>query len=227
LTSRWVPGIIAPHFSGPLAQLVEQWTFNPLVVGSSPTRPTNSPFAQSLDRLLNEPKMQRLFFAWWPSTEVQDRLCGIGKEHVPDPRARLTRCEKIHLTLAFLGPVNELTAQCARDAAGKIHWQRFSFMIDQLGWFSRPRVMWAGCEETPPPLAGLASTLQKGLVACGIRPEHRRFQVHLTLARKVNRPPSVSSLAPIECRFNEFALVESRIDENGATYETLATFKAD
>ena len=25
---------------GPLAQLVEQWTFNPLVVGSNPTRPT-------------------------------------------------------------------------------------------------------------------------------------------------------------------------------------------
>jgi hypothetical protein len=28
--------------SGPLAQLVEQWTLNPLVVGSIPTRPTNS-----------------------------------------------------------------------------------------------------------------------------------------------------------------------------------------
>ena|GEM_PF-5976152 len=26
---------------GPLAQLVEQWTLNPLVVGSNPTRPTN------------------------------------------------------------------------------------------------------------------------------------------------------------------------------------------
>ncbi len=28
---------------GPLAQLVEQWTLNPLVVGSSPTRPTTHP----------------------------------------------------------------------------------------------------------------------------------------------------------------------------------------
>ena len=27
---------------GSLAQLVEQWTFNPLVVGSSPTRPTKA-----------------------------------------------------------------------------------------------------------------------------------------------------------------------------------------
>src|SRR5262245_19325394 len=27
---------------GPLAQLVEHWTFNPLVAGSTPARPTNS-----------------------------------------------------------------------------------------------------------------------------------------------------------------------------------------
>jgi hypothetical protein len=30
-------------FDGPLAQLVEQLTLNQLVVGSIPTRPTNSP----------------------------------------------------------------------------------------------------------------------------------------------------------------------------------------
>ncbi len=32
--------MIASLLNGPLAQLVEQWTFNPLVVGSNPTRPT-------------------------------------------------------------------------------------------------------------------------------------------------------------------------------------------
>jgi hypothetical protein len=30
-------------FCGPLAQLVEQWTFNPLVTGSNPVRPTKKP----------------------------------------------------------------------------------------------------------------------------------------------------------------------------------------
>jgi hypothetical protein len=33
--------VALPHLSGPLAQLVEQWTLNPSVVGSNPTRPTN------------------------------------------------------------------------------------------------------------------------------------------------------------------------------------------
>src|SRR5471030_1109760 len=34
--------VIAHHFCGPLAQLVEQLTFNQLVAGSNPARPTNS-----------------------------------------------------------------------------------------------------------------------------------------------------------------------------------------
>ena len=32
----------SPHFSGPLAQLVEQGTLNPKVIGSNPIRPTKS-----------------------------------------------------------------------------------------------------------------------------------------------------------------------------------------
>ena len=34
--------MIASLLNGPLAQSVEQWTFNPLVEGSSPSRPTTS-----------------------------------------------------------------------------------------------------------------------------------------------------------------------------------------
>lgn len=40
---RGAPGRLC-FSGGPLAQLAEQWTFNPLVVGSSPTRPTALPF---------------------------------------------------------------------------------------------------------------------------------------------------------------------------------------
>ena len=35
------PGLIQHESRGLLAQLVEQWTFNPLVAGSSPAQPTN------------------------------------------------------------------------------------------------------------------------------------------------------------------------------------------
>jgi hypothetical protein len=33
---------LRPHIDGPLAQLVEQRTFNPLVIGSNPIRPTKT-----------------------------------------------------------------------------------------------------------------------------------------------------------------------------------------
>src|SRR5690606_24701120 len=53
---------------GPLAQLVEQWTLNPLVVGSSPTRPTTFRFSvrlRSAGPRSNEP--EHGFLAPWSS----------------------------------------------------------------------------------------------------------------------------------------------------------------
>ncbi len=173
------------------------------------------------------PKQRRLFFAWWPSAEVQNTLHQIGEQRLSGKHGRLTKEHKIHLTLAFLGPVGVETTQCVKRVASGIRWQPFSLTFDRLGWFARSRVMWVGGSELPTPLADLVARLQEELKLCGYTPEHRRFQAHLTLARKVNRPPSETELEPIECPFEQFALVQSTLDEHGATYETLATFAAD
>ena len=48
------PGLIQHKSNGLLAQLVEQWTFNPLVAGSSPAQPTRGSIAQLVEqRTLN------------------------------------------------------------------------------------------------------------------------------------------------------------------------------
>ncbi len=39
----WFNGAASQASCGPLAQLVEQWTLNPLVIGSIPIRPTIFP----------------------------------------------------------------------------------------------------------------------------------------------------------------------------------------
>jgi hypothetical protein len=45
---------IPQYLSGPLAQLVEQWTFNPFVDGSNPSWPTTSCVTQRLKLKHNE-----------------------------------------------------------------------------------------------------------------------------------------------------------------------------
>jgi 2'-5' RNA ligase len=176
----------------------------------------------------NEQKspLRRLFFAWWPSSQVQHQFHELAELNRPNRGARVTRPEKIHLTLAFLGPVDQRFADCARDVAKTIHWQPFSLTFDQLGWFPRARVVWAGCSHPAPQLTEIVSQLSAGLVQCGLEPERRPFRPHLTLARKTNRGPKSSELTPIVCRFERFSLVESMLDANGARYRIIEQYDA-
>ena len=169
-------------------------------------------------------KHRRLFFAWWPSDETRAALHQIGKKHVSGLNARLTQQDKIHLTLAFLGPVDEAFADCARQAAAGIHWQPFSLVFDRLGWFPRARVMWAGCSAPCTQLVDLVQQLTDRLVACGYQPEQRRYQAHLTLARKISRGPKETEISALACEFDRFVLVESVLDADGAHYEILDRF---
>jgi 2'-5' RNA ligase len=179
------------------------------------------------NRNTESPVLHRLFFAWWPPVEAQEQLHQIAQEQVPGHNARLTRRDKIHLTLAFLGPVDEAFAQCARRAAADVRWQPFSLVFDRLGWFPRARVMWAGCSASGTQLADLVDQLNQNLVQCGYQPEQRRYQPHLTLARKVNRGPRAIEIPPLECRFERFALVESVLDAEGAHYHVLDQFEPE
>ena len=176
------------------------------------------------DNQVSTAKHRRLFFAWWPSGETQTALHQIGKKQVQGHNARLTQQDKIHLTLAFLGPVDEAFADCARQAAANIHWQPFSLVFDRLGWFPRARVMWAGCSAPSTQLVDLVSQLNERLIACGYQPEQRRYQAHLTLARKINRGPKETEIPALACEFDRFALVESVLDADGAHYEILDQF---
>ena len=173
-----------------------------------------------------EQELRRLFFAWWPDAEVQAQLHQLAQVHRPSPHARITRQEKIHLTLAFLGSVNKEFSDCAVSTATALQWQRFTLVFDRLGWFQRARVMWAGCSHPDSNMSGLVDALSVALQTCGFQPERRQFQPHLTLARKVNRPPNTMEIEPIVCPVDRFSLVESILDSDGAHYRILEQFEA-
>jgi 2'-5' RNA ligase len=173
-----------------------------------------------------EPELRRLFFAWWPAPHVQMQLHQLAAMSQPNPHARITQQDKIHLTLAFLGAVDQAFVDCAVSAASAVRWQPFSLLFDRLGWFPRARVMWVGCSRPHPQIGGMVAALSEALQSCGFVPEHRRFQPHLTIARKVNRPPKVIEIEPVECRVDQFSLVESILDSNGARYNILEQFEA-
>ena len=133
-------------------------------------------------------------------------------------RARRVPPANLHITLAFLGEVAPATRACAEAAAAGIAGEAFELHVDQLGYWRRRGLLWAGPSAAPEPLARLASDLGAALEPCGIPREQRPFQPHITLARKAPRLPSHSPVAPVVWPVRYFVLVASTLQAGGATY---------
>jgi 2'-5' RNA ligase len=169
---------------------------------------------------------QRLFFALWPDDAVRARLNQAG-EDLLGKRVKRVPAANLHLTLAFAGAVTAPVRQCLQAAAGDIRCPAFELSIEHVGYWSRPRIYWAGPVHTPPPLWSLAGLLQTALGECGLQTETRPYQPHITLARKIQRVPDITRFAPIGWSIRHFSLLESVTGPRAASYQILGCWKLE
>ncbi|HSS65943.1 MAG TPA: RNA 2',3'-cyclic phosphodiesterase [Gammaproteobacteria bacterium] len=167
---------------------------------------------------------QRLFFALWPDDAVRARFDAVAGKALKR-RGRRIPAQNLHLTLAFLGSVGPETRRCAESAADGITGAPFTLEFTHLGYWSRARVIWSGCDETPEGLTALVNALRRGLVGCGIEPEVRPYRAHLTLARKASVDPGFGAPhAPIQWPVDAIHLLESKTLSSGAQYQILRSW---
>ena len=164
----------------------------------------------------------------------EDILALVGELRGRGVRASWARPSTMHLTLRFLGDVEEDLIEdvvasvgvAARDVPG------FTMTTRSLGAFpspSRPRVLWVGVD----PVEGLY-TLHEGvereLASIGFQREHRRFHPHVTLGRI--RDPGAQSLAGLletlhapreSVAVREVRIMKSTLKAGGAVHEQLAS----
>ena len=132
--------------------------------------------------------MTRTFIALEMNDNLQAHL-----EHVISklirtlPNIRWVNPDGIHLTLAFLGELDDAQLADATDAAQlaaqQVH--TFSYRLTRLGIFGtprHPRVVWMGIDEPTGALTTLHSILHQQLEQRGLQPD-KRFSPHFTLAR--------------------------------------------
>jgi RNA 2',3'-cyclic 3'-phosphodiesterase len=187
----------------------------------------------------NPGDLMRLFVAIAPPPAVLDELDTLaGPLRVSRPDLRWTSREAWHVTLAFLGQVDE--AAVARllprlERAARRH-HRFRLAFYGAGAFpaaGRANVLWSGLSGDRGALARLAESVTAGASRAGAPPpdKGRRFQPHLTLAR-CRMPADVTELVAALADFqgqpwtaDRVHLVRSRL---GATeqprYTTLASW---
>jgi 2'-5' RNA ligase len=155
----------------------------------------------------------RLFFALWPPAETAAALHGWSTRL----EGRATRAESIHLTLAFLGDAD---AAKASAAARRVQGRKHDLPIQRAEYWKHNQIVWAGPQETPPPLALLVHALQNALKKDGFTLEDRPFAAHVTLLRKAPRPPALPELPRVAWPVTEFSLVASQ-----GGYRALETFQ--
>lgn len=130
----------------------------------------------------------RTFIALELSEAAKAGILAVIRElHAAGVRASWARSSTIHLTLRFLGDVEERRLEdvvtAARRAAAST--AAFDVSTSRLGAFPsprRPRVIWVGV-EAPNELYELRDSIESELAALGFERESRRFHPHVTLGR--------------------------------------------
>lgn len=169
------------------------------------------------------PESQRLFLALWPSSPLSRRLHRLARNYLRSG-GRGVAPENIHLTLAFLGPVDAAFRECAEQAASAARAKPFTLMLEQAGCWPESGILWVGPRKIPVPLRQLVQVLNAGLVSCGYVPAERPFVPHVTLARKVRCFKGRPSIEPLKWDVREFCLVQSHTRAEGVCYEILRSW---
>lgn len=166
----------------------------------------------------------RLFFALWPPDPVRRRLRDVVSRLQGQVEGRWVRPENLHVTLAFLGSVNGEGRACAERAAERINAPSFDLSMDCVEHWRRQQVLWLGATRLAPALSQLAERLRLGLADCPVAHEDRPYRCHLTLARRVRRPPTDLVIEPIDWHIDRFVLVSSDTSSTGSEYTVLRSW---
>jgi len=181
---------------------------------------------------------KRLFIAVNISDEARRRAAAhIDKLRVSakDVRVGWERPEKLHITLKFLGNVEDNLVAKVSDAAASVAaiFKPFRLAVVGTGLFPRirqPRVLWLGIKNDDGSLRTLAVEIDMRLSQFGFVPEARPFSPHLTIAR-IRDPQKAKRLAEshLQSRFEsvrfsvkELVVYESQPNPTGSVYRVVS-----
>lgn len=105
------------------------------------------------------------------------------------PGAKWSAQENLHLTLRFIGDVDEMTAREIDDVLSNLHSPSFELTLKGVGEFggNEPHALWAGVAPCPG-LTHLAAKIERGLQRIGRPAETRKYTPHVTLAYLKDAP---------------------------------------
>ncbi len=181
--------------------------------------------------------MKRLFIAIAPPPEFRERLFQPFRSRRFEFLRRVP-LEQAHITLAFLGDVEEASRKRLLEELAKLApWSGFRLLPDETTLLPSRRAPKAFCATltAPPEQLALKSSIDKAIAKSGLPTESRPYRPHITLGRlrakaRLDEAKTLPSLfenfefPSFEAR--AFALYSSVLTPDGAIHEKEASFEA-
>jgi 2'-5' RNA ligase len=149
------------------------------------------------------------------------------------PGARWIDPENYHLTLRFVGDVDDQTAREIASLLGRVRRGPFELCFDSLSSFGgrRPRAVIAALAQTQA-LMELQAEHERLMRRVGLEPEGRKYTPHVTLARlRDSSSRQVADylttralIAPPPFAVSRFVLFSSRASVGGGPYVVEAAY---
>ncbi len=150
------------------------------------------------------------------------------QDSLPNFTGKKTEYENLHLTLKFLGEIDEENLPKIRKKLGTIKFKKFEAEIDRIGMFFRydAGIIWlhlTNCDE-------LQKTADNALGS--LFEKEKRFMSHLTIARVKevkNKKKFTDELSKINMPKKSFIvdgffLMKSKLDPKGPAYSIIEEF---
>ena len=155
------------------------------------------------------------------ATQEIERLQRIIKPHFI---GKITSSENLHLTLKFLGEIEDTTLDYVKKELSTIKHQSFELTLNELGVFSQQFIKMVWVKVSTVPLQSLIDNYLKDI----FEPEHR-FMGHITIARVKRIEDKQSFLKLINnttinkiiFTVREFYLKESILTNKGPIYKVI------
>ena len=145
------------------------------------------------------------------------------------PGARWVPPENYHLTLRFIGEIENWQAEEVDMALAAIRTRGFDLTLRGIGLYEkggRIQAMYVAVEKSDA-LTHLRGKIETALQRCGMAPDRKRFAPHVTIARTDRAPPEKlagfvqahnlfrAPPVPVEA----FTLFSSRLGKEASVYE--------
>lgn len=182
----------------------------------------------------------RCFIAIFPPKEVLDYLYDLENDLKKELPAKINWIAKtkLHITLKFLGQLDEKKINITKERLKTIKSKKFSLSLEKIGLFpesnkfpisDKARVLWIGFDGENTVLE-LQKIIDQTLL--DTFSNEQEFRAHMTLGRIKNITDKKKffdilnnkSINKLKFDINEFKIMESVLRKNGPTYNVLEIY---